>query len=138
MTNSAAKEIDKLIAKTGGWRGECLGAIRAIIHEVDPDVLEEMKWKKPSNPLGTPVWSVDGMFANANAFKDKVKLTFLHGAKLKDPKKLFNNGLTGNKWRAIDIFEQDKLNKPALKALFKEAIAYNKTHNVPKSKSAKG
>ena len=138
MGDDAGKAIEKLIADTGGWRGERLGEIRAIIHAADPDVLEEMKWKKPSNPVGTPVWSVAGMFVNANAFKDKIKLTFLHGAKLKDPKKLFNNGLTGNKWRAIDIKETDKLNKPALKALFKEAIAYNKAHNAPKSKGTRG
>ncbi|MCB9892921.1 MAG: DUF1801 domain-containing protein [Planctomycetes bacterium] len=134
MGNEAGAIIEKLIADTGGWRGERLAEIRAIIFEAAPDVLEELKWQKPTNPVGTPVWSKHGMFANANAFKDKVKLTFLHGAHLKDPKKLFNNGLEGNKWRAIDMKQGHKLNKPALKALFKEAIAYNKANNVPKSK----
>jgi hypothetical protein len=127
----ASKRIDELIAFVGDWRGEWLAEIRRLIHEVDPDVVEDWKW------MGTPVWSHDGMYALANAHRDKVKLTFHHGAQLSDPKKLFNNGLTGNKWRAIDIFEGDKIDKTALKALLREAIAYNKTHKVPKSKGSR-
>ena len=134
--NDTAKQIDELIARLGDWRGERLAEIRKMIHEVDPGVLEELKWQKPSNPVGTPVWSHEGMYVNANAFKDKVKVTFMHGAQLKDPKQVFNNGLGGNKWRAIDIREGDKINKTAFKSLLREAIAYNKTHNVPKSKGA--
>ena len=126
----AARRIDKMIADVGGWRGERLAEIRTLIHEVDPEVVEEWKW------MGTPVWSHEGMYANANAFKDKVKLTFLHGAQLSDPRKLFNAGLDGNKWRAIDVREGDKIDKTALKALLREAIAYNTTHAVPKSKGS--
>ncbi|MAT39185.1 MAG: hypothetical protein CL946_06245 [Ectothiorhodospiraceae bacterium] len=121
-----------MIADLGDWRGEVVAEIRRIVHEVDPDVVEEWKWK------GTPVWSNNGMYAHVNGFKKYVKLTFLHGAQLKDPKKLFNAGLSGNKWRAIDIHEGDTLNRSALKALLREAIAYNKSHNVPKSKGSTG
>jgi hypothetical protein len=129
--SSASKRIDQKIAELGDWRGERLAQIRALIHEVDPAVVEEWKW------MGTPVWSHEGMYALANAHKDKVKLTFFHGAKLVDPKKLFNAGLDGGKWRAIDVREEDKLNKTALKALLREAVAYNTKHAVPKSKGSK-
>jgi hypothetical protein len=127
----AAKRIDKKIADLGDWRGERLAEIRKLIHEVDPEVVEEWKW------MGTPVWSHEGMYALANPHKDKVKLTFLHGAQLRDPKKLFNAGLGGNKWRAIDFREGDKIDKTALKALLREAVAYNTTHSVPKSKGSR-
>ena len=128
---AAAKRIDEMIADVGDWRGERLAEIRKIIHEVDPDVIEEWKW------MGTPVWSHEGMYVLANAHKDKVKLQFFHGAKLADPKKLFNAGLTGNKWRAIDFREGDKIDKPALKALLREAVAYNAAHAVAKSKGSR-
>jgi hypothetical protein len=128
---SASKQIDKRIAALGDWRGERLAEIRTLIHEVDPDVVEEWKW------MGSPVWSHEGMYALANAHKDKVKLTFHHGAQLPDPKKLFNAGLDGNKWRAIDFREGDKIDKTALKALLREAVAYNATHSVPKSKGSR-
>jgi hypothetical protein len=128
---SASKRIDKKIADLGDWRGERLAGIRKLIHEVDPEVVEEWKW------MGTPVWSHQGMYALANAHKDKVKLTFFHGAELPDPKKLFNAGLTGNKWRAIDFREGDEINKPALKALLRAAVAYNTKHSVPKSKGSR-
>lgn len=87
--------------------------------------------------MGTPVWSHDGMYVLANPHKDKVKLQFFHGAQLADPKKLFNAGLGGGKWRAIDFFEGDRINKTALKALLRAAIAYNKTHSVAKSKGSR-
>ena len=128
---STARRIDRLIAETGGWKGERLAEIRRLIHEVDPEVVEEWKW------MGTPVWSHEGMYANANPFKDKVKVTFHHGAQLRDPGKLFNAGLEGNKWRAIDIYEGDRIDKPKFKALLREAIAYNETHAVPKSRGSK-
>jgi hypothetical protein len=128
---SASKQIDKKIADLGDWRGERLAEIRRLIHEVDIEVVEEWKW------MGTPVWSHEGMYALANAHKGKVKLTFHHGAELPDPKKLFNAGLDGNKWRAIDFREGDKIDKSALKALLREAIAYNTTHSVPKSKGSR-
>jgi hypothetical protein len=128
---NAAKRIDKLIAQTGGWRGERLAEIRALIREVDPGVIEEWKW------MGTPVWSHNGMYALANPHKDKVKLTFFHGAKLPDPKRLFNAGLGGNKWRAIDLRDGDKLDRAALATLLRAAVAYNTTHTVPKSKGSR-
>ena len=128
---SASQRIDRAIAALDDWRGDRLAEIRKLIHEVDPNVIEDWKW------MGTPVWSHDGMYVLANAHKDKVKLTFFHGAKLADPKKLFNAGLTGNKWRAIDFREGDKINKTALKALLRDAIAYNKKHSVPKSKGSR-
>jgi hypothetical protein len=127
---TAAKKIDQLIAKTKDWRGERLAEIRALIHDVDPGVVEEWKW------MGTPVWSHDGMYVLANPHKEKVKLQFFHGAKLPDPKKLFNAG-NGNTWRAIDFFEGDKINKTALKALLREAIKYNTAHTVAKSKGSR-
>jgi hypothetical protein len=127
----ASKRIDKAIADLGDWRGDRLAEIRALIHEVVPDVVEDWKWR------GAPVWSHNGMFAVANAHKDKVKLTFWHGAQLRDPRGLFNAGLDGNKWRAIDLHEGDRIKKTALKALLREAITYNATHTVPKSRGSK-
>ena len=128
---SPSKRIDKSIADLGDWRGERLAEIRTLIHEADPEVVEEWKW------MGSPVWSHEGMYALANAHKDKVKLTFHHGAQLPDPKKLFNAGLDGNKWRAIDFREGEPIDKIALKALLREAVAYNTTHSVPKSKGSR-
>lgn len=127
----ASERIDKEIADLGDWRGERLAEIRKLIHEVDPGVVEEWKW------MGTPVWSHEGMYALANAHKDKVKLTFFHGAELPDPKKLFNAMLDGNKWRAIDFGEEDRIDKAALKALLRAAVAYNRQHSVPKSKGSR-
>jgi hypothetical protein len=128
---SAAKRIDTLIADLGDWRGQRLAEIRALIHAVDPEVVEEWKW------MGSPVWSHEGMYALANPHKGKVKLTFFHGAELPDPKKLFNATANGNQWRAIDFREGDKIDKTALKALLRAAVAYNTTHSVPKSKGAR-
>jgi hypothetical protein len=128
---SASQRIDKRIADLGDWRGERLAEIRKLIRKVDPEVVEEWKW------MGAPVWSHEGMYALANVHKDKVKLTFFHGAGLPDPKKLFNAGLIGNKWRAIDLREGDKIHKTALKALLREAVAYNTKHSVPKSKGSR-
>jgi hypothetical protein len=128
---SASQRIEAKIAALADWRGERLAELRRLIHEVDPDVVEEWKW------MGTPVWSHEGMYVLANAHKDKVKITFFHGARLRDPGKLFNAGLTGNKWRAIDLREGDKMDKRAIKALLREAVAYNTTHSVPKSKGSR-
>ena len=128
---SASRKIDEMIADQDDWRGEWLSAIRRLIHEVDPEVVEDWKWR------GTPVWSHEGMYANANAFKDKVKLTFFHGAQIPDPGNLFNAGLSGNKWRAIDIRKGDEIDEVALKALLREAVAYNTGHSVPKSKGSR-
>jgi hypothetical protein len=128
----AAERIDRKIASLGDWRGERMAELRKIIHEVDPDVVEDWKW------MGTPVWSHAGMYVLANAHKDKVKLTFFHGAKLADPDGLFNAGLDGGKWRAIDFHEGDRIDKPALKALLRSAIAYNTAHSVAKSRGSRG
>lgn len=128
---TASGRIDRMIANLGDWRGERLAEIRALIHEIDPGVVEEWKW------MGSPVWSHDGMYVLANAHKGKVKLTFFHGARLPDPGRLFNAGTGGNTWRAIDLREGDTIDKPALAALLRAAIAYNTTHAVPKSRGSR-
>jgi len=114
-----SERIDQLIAGLTDWRGKTLAGIRKIILEADREIIEEWKW------MGSPVWSRDGMIAVGNAHKDKVKLTFSHGASLPDPDKLFNAGLGGNAWRAIDLFEGDKINDRALKNLIRAAVDYN-------------
>src|SRR6266851_9680398 len=114
-----SERIDELIAKLTDWRGKTLASIRKSILGADREIVEEWKW------MGSPVWSRDGMIAVANAHKDKVKLTFSNGASLPDPDKLFNAGLAGNKWRAIDFFERDKINERALKKLIRAAVEYN-------------
>ena len=128
---SASRRIDALIANTRDWRGERLAQVRALIHAVDPQVVEEWKW------MGTPVWSHAGMYALANPHKGKVKVMFFHGARLADPHRLFNASLEGGKWRAIDIHEGDTLDMDALAALLRAAIAYNQTHAVPKSRGSR-
>ena len=120
-----------MIADLGDWRGEWPADIRRIIHEVDLEVVEDWKWR------GTPVWSHEGMYVNANAFKDKVNSSFFHGAQFSDPNNLFNAGFGGNKWRAIDIRKGDKIDANALKSLLREAVAYNTMHSVPKSKGSR-
>ena len=114
-----SERIDQLIAKLADWRGETLASVRKTILEADREIIEEWKW------MGSPVWSHDGMIAVANAHKDKVKLTFSHGANIPDPDKLFNAGLGGNAWRSIDLFQGDKVNKRALKNLVRVAVEYN-------------
>lgn len=116
-----SERIDHLIAKLPDWRGKTLANIRRTILEADRDIIEEWKW------MGSPVWSRDGIIAVGNAHKDKVKLTFSHGASLPDPDKLFNAGFAGNTWRAIDFFEGDKINEPALKRLIRAAVDYNQS-----------
>src|SRR5467141_1638600 len=116
---SASALIDELIAELADWRGKTLASIRKSILEADREIVEEWKW------MGSPVWSRDGMIAVGNAHKDKVKLTFAHGASLADPDKLFNAGLGGNQWRAIDFFQGDKINVRALKNLVRAAVDYN-------------
>ena len=114
-----SERIDELIAELTDWRGKTLASIRKTILEADREIIEEWKW------MGSPVWSHNGMIAVGNAHKDKVKLTFSHGANLPDPDKLFNAGLEGNVWRAIDVFEGDKIDERALKNLVRAAAAYN-------------
>jgi hypothetical protein len=114
-----SERIDLLIESLRDWRGKTLAAVRKSILEADRGIIEEWKW------MGSPVWSRDGMIAVGNAHKDKVKLTFSNGASLPDPEKLFNAGLGGNKWRAIDLFKGDKMNERALKNLIRAAIEHN-------------
>ncbi len=121
-----SERIDQLIAGLPDWRGKTLAGIRKSILAVDREIIEEWKW------MGSPVWSRDGMIAVANAHKDKVKLTFSHGASLPDPDKLFNAGLGGKVWRAIDVFEGDKVNARALKDLVRSAVDYNQTRKNKK------
>jgi hypothetical protein len=114
-----AERIDQLIEGLTDWRGKTLASVRKSILTADREIVEEWKW------MGSPVWSHDGMIAVANAHKDKVKLTFSHGASLPDPDGLFNAGLGGNVWRAVDFFEGDKINERALKSLVRAAVEYN-------------
>src|SRR5215510_13090079 len=124
QSESASELISKRIAELGDWRGETLGRMRKLIKEADPDVVEEWKWVKPTNP-GTPVWSHNGMICTGESYKNVVKLTFFNGASLKDPARLFNSSLEGNARRAIDIHEGDKVDEAALKDLIRAAVALN-------------
>ena len=124
-----SQRIDKLIAELTDWRGKTFAAVRKTILEADKEIIEEWKW------MGSPVWSRDGIIAVANAHKGKVKLTFMYGAKLADPDKLFNAGLEGNQRRAIDFHEGDKVDAPALKKLVRAAVAYNQNRKAKKKKA---
>ena len=128
---SASALIDEMIAELADWRGKTLASVRKSILAADPEIIEEWKW------MGSPVWSRDGMIAVGNAHKDKVKLTFSHGASLSDPDKLFNAGLDGKLWRAIDLFEGDKINDRALKNLIRAAADYNRTKSNRKALKSK-
>ena len=131
---SPSQKIDEYVSELDDWRHDTFSQIRKIIQDADPDVIEEWKW------MGTPVWYHDGIVACANALKGKVKLTFNQGAFLPDPKKLFNASLDGNRRRAIDFFEKDKINKGALKALILAAISFNgdaSKKSKPKSKTSR-
>jgi hypothetical protein len=122
-----SEHIDELIAKLGDWRGKTLASLRKSILAADREIIEEWKW------MGSPVWSRDGIIAVGNAHKEKVKLTFDHGARLPDPHKLFNAGLDGNQRRAIDLFEGDKINERALKDLVRAAVDYNQAKSKNKA-----
>jgi hypothetical protein len=123
---SAAQLVDARIRATGGWRGEVLARVRALIKEADPGVVEAVKWRKPSNAmLGVPVWEHAGILCTGETYKDKVKLTFARGAALEDPSGLFNAGLEGNVRRAIDIHEGGRIDEKAFKALIRAAVALN-------------
>jgi len=128
---SASALISKKIAELGDWRGETLGRMRKLIHEAEPEVVEEWKW------MGTPVWSRDGILCTGESYKSIVKLTFAKGASLKDPKKLFNSSLEGNVRRAIDIHEGEKVDASAFKALIRAAAALNGTKARSKPKRSK-
>ena len=117
--------IDRRLAGMRDWRGTMLAKLRELIRTADPEVEEQVKWRKPSNPLGVPTWEHAGIVCTAETYKDKVKLTFAHGAALEDPEGLFNSGLDGGTRRAIDFFEGDAVDEAAFKALFLEAVAFN-------------
>jgi hypothetical protein len=128
---SASALISKRIAELGDWRGDTLGRMRTLIKAVDPDVVEEWKWR------GTPVWSHDGIICTGESYKSVVKLTFARGAALKDPARLFNASLDGNVRRAIDIREGEAIDESAFKALVRQAIALNRSAKSTRSKKAK-
>ena len=132
MTNSEATDgslasdlIDRRLAEIGDWRGKTLSRMRQLIREADPDVVEELKWVKPSNPGGVPTWSHDGIICTGETYKSTVKLTFASGASLNDPAGLFNSSLEGNTRRAIDIREGEDVDAEAFKALIRDAVAFN-------------
>ncbi|MGA3032337.1 MAG: DUF1801 domain-containing protein [Terracidiphilus sp.] len=129
---SASALIDAKINSLADWRGQMLAKVRRIIHQADPEIVEECKWVKPTNPGGVPIFSDSGIVCTGETYKDHVKLTFAKGASLPDPSGLFNSSLDGNVRRAIDMHEGDKLNEAALKALIRAAVALNLK---PKAKS---
>jgi hypothetical protein len=135
---SASQEIDAQIEALNDWRGEMLARIRRVIKQADPEVVEEVKWRKPSNAMsGVPVWSHEGIICTGETYKDKVKLTFAKGASLADPSGLFNSSLEGNLRRAIDVCEGDAIDEKALKALIRAAVALNTPVGVRARKNKK-
>jgi hypothetical protein len=125
--STVSRLIDAKIASLGDWRGEMLARIRNLIHEAAPDIVEEVKWRKPSNPSGVPVWSHAGIICTGETYRDKLKLTFANGASLADPSGLFNSSLEGKMRRAIDIHDGDEIDATALKDLIRAAVALNTT-----------
>ena len=135
---SASASMDEKIKELGDWRGKMLAKVRQIIHEADPEIVEEWKWVKPTSP-GTPVWSHGGIVCTGETYKKFVKMTFAKGAALKDPSGLFNSSLDGNVRRAVDIHEDDKLDEAALKDLIRAAVALNLAgKSKPKPRRASG
>ena len=126
-TASPSELIDARINDLGDWRGEMLSRLRALIREADPDLVEEVKWRKPSNMFGVPVWSHDGIICTGEVYKHVVKLTFARGASLNDPSNLFNSSLEGKVRRAIDFSEGDEVDETALKTLIQQAAALNES-----------
>lgn len=134
---SSSRLIDEKIAALADWRGETLARVRKLIQEAYPDVVETVKWRKPSNPAGVPVWECDGIICTGETYKDKVKLTFANGASLLDPSGLFNSSLDGNARRAIDLHEGETVNATAFRELVRAAVALNASRSSKKkSKSA--
>ena len=136
-SQSASELIDKRIAELGDWRGQSLSRMRKLIQEADPDIVEEVKWMKPSNPGGVPTWSHDGIICTGESYKSAVKLTFARGASLKDPAKLFNSSLDGNVRRAIDLHEGEQVDAGPFKALIRAAVALNTSGAKAKPSRAK-
>jgi hypothetical protein len=127
MTDSPSKTIDKIIDELGGWRAEMLARVRDLIKQAEPDVVEEIKWRKPTNPLGVPVWSHEGIICTGETYQDKVKLTFAKGASLEDPNGLFNASLDAKVRRVIDLHQGDQIDAYAFKALVRAASELNKS-----------
>ena len=123
--DAAPTLIDARIRELGDWRGATLARVRALIRAADPDIVEEVKWRKPSNPAGVPVWSHDGILCTGETYKDKVKFTFMHGGSLDDPAGLFNAGFGGGARRAIDLGEGDDVDADAFKTLVRQAVDRN-------------
>ncbi len=123
--DSPSHLIDARIKELGDWRGETLGRVRSLIREAAPDLVEEVRWRKPSNPMGVPVWEHAGIICTGETYKNVVKLTFARGAALEDPSRHFNASLQGNTRRAIDLHEGDEIDEEALKALIRAAVALN-------------
>jgi hypothetical protein len=134
QSQPASERISNRIAELGDWRGATLSRMRKLISEADPDVVEEWKWVKSSNP-GTPVWSHNRMICTGETYKEVVKLTFLKGASLKDPARIFNSSLDGNARRAIDIHEGEDVDPPAFKALVRQAVDLNRAGTSKRSKT---
>jgi hypothetical protein len=131
---SASREIDAKLAALADWRGATLERMRALIKEADPHVVEEIKWRKPTNPAGVPTWSHDGLICTGETYKDKVKLTFARGAALDDPARLFNASLSGSTTRAIDIHEGETIDEVAFRALILAAAKANASAGARKPK----
>jgi hypothetical protein len=125
QSKSPSQLITKRIAELGDWRGETLAQVRKLIKEADPKITEELKWKKPSNPGGVPVWSDNGIVCTGESYKTHVRLTFPKGASIKDPDGIFNSSLDGNARRAIDLHEGDKINQYAFKEIIRAAVKLN-------------
>jgi hypothetical protein len=128
MPTEASERIDQRIRTLADWRGAALAQVRRLIHEADPNIVEEVKWVKPNNPMGVPTWSHSGIVCTGETYQDKVKLTFARGAALEDPSGLFNSGFAGGTRRAIDIRDGDAVDKTAFTALIREAVAANLAH----------
>ena len=135
---SPAQLIDASIEDLGDWRGETLSRLRALIKQADPEVVEEVKWRKPSNPAGVPVWSHDGLICSGETYKTIVKLTFAKGASLKDPSGLFNSSLDGNTRRAIDFHEGEAVDEDAFRALVRAAVSLNESSGRAPKKRRNG
>lgn len=134
MTDTTSQRIDARIAELGDWRGAVLAQVRAAIRAADPDVVEDMKWQKPTNPAGVPVWEHAGILCTGETYKNYVKLPFARGAALDDPAGLFNASLTGGTRRAIDIREGETINEAALQALVRAAMELNEAESAARSR----
>ena len=136
--DTPSRQIDAIVASTGGWRGKMLARVRSLIREADPDVVEEVKWRKPTNPAGVPVWEHSGIICTGESYKDKVKLTFAKGASLPDPTGLLNASLGGNATRALDLYEGAELDEEAFRAIIRAAVSYNEARAAERSNKSGG